>query len=186
MDFYKKISPVFGGKKYLIPPPTLCPDCRQQRRLSFHNERKLYKRLCNGTGKDIISIYSPDKSYTVYHQDYWWSDAWDPLKYGREFDVTKSFFDQWKDYSDLIPRQALIAKDCENSEYVNFVWKVKSSYLISAASFDEDCYYGNRVTKSKNCVDTFLIKECENCYECIDAFNSYNCHFSQNIYSCRD
>ncbi len=43
IDFYEKISPIFAGKKELIPPPTLCPDCRHRRRLAFRNERKLYK-----------------------------------------------------------------------------------------------------------------------------------------------
>ncbi|USN57706.1 MAG: hypothetical protein H6767_04930 [Candidatus Peribacteria bacterium] len=81
VEFYEKVSPSFGGKKYLIPSPTLCPDCRQQRRLSFRNERQLYKRQCDATGKPIVSIYSPDKPYTVYEQDFWWSDAWDALKY---------------------------------------------------------------------------------------------------------
>jgi hypothetical protein len=79
----------------MIPPPTLCPDCRQQRRLSFRNERKLYKRKCDATGKDIISIYSPDKPYTVYHQDYWWSDAWEPMDYGRDFDFSRSAIEQF-------------------------------------------------------------------------------------------
>ena len=59
LEFYDKVSPNFGGKKYSIPSPTLCPDCRQQRRLSFRNERKLYKRKCDATGKDIVSIYAP-------------------------------------------------------------------------------------------------------------------------------
>ncbi len=95
MEFYSKVSPSFGGKKYFLPPPTLCPDCRQQRRLSFRNERKLYKRKCDATGKDIVSIYSPDKPYTVYHQDYWWSDAWDPMSYGREFDFSRGAFEQF-------------------------------------------------------------------------------------------
>jgi hypothetical protein len=43
-EFYNKISPIFNDKKYLIPFPTLCPFCRDQRRLSFRNERFLYKR----------------------------------------------------------------------------------------------------------------------------------------------
>ena len=81
LEFYDKVSPVFAGKKYQIPTPAFCPDCRQQRRLSFRNERKLYKRKCDLTGKDIISIYSPDKVYTVYEQSEWWSDKWDPLDY---------------------------------------------------------------------------------------------------------
>ncbi|MBU0627024.1 hypothetical protein KKG31_00015 [Patescibacteria group bacterium] len=49
MEFYSKVSPIIAGKKYLIPAPTLCPDCRQQRRISFRNERSLYKRKCDLT-----------------------------------------------------------------------------------------------------------------------------------------
>ena len=89
MTFYEKISPSFDGRKYLIPPPTLCPDCQQQRRLSFRNERKLYKRKCDATGKEIVSIYSPDKPHKVYHQEYWWSDKSDPMSYGKGFDFSR-------------------------------------------------------------------------------------------------
>jgi len=49
LEFYKKISPKFDGKVFEIPTPTLCPECRQQRRLSFRNERNLYKRDCDAT-----------------------------------------------------------------------------------------------------------------------------------------
>ena len=48
-DFYDKISPVFDGKRFQIPTPTLCPEERQRRRLLFRNERKLYKRKCDAT-----------------------------------------------------------------------------------------------------------------------------------------
>ncbi len=72
LEFYEKISPVFAGQKYLIPSPTLCPDERQRRRLTFRNERKLYHRKCDKTGNQIVSIYSPDKPYIVYDQKVWW------------------------------------------------------------------------------------------------------------------
>jgi len=81
LEFYKKISPKFDWKVYEISAPTLCPDCRQQRRLSFRNERNLYRRKCDATGKSIISIYSPDKEYKVYNSDFWWSDKWDAMDY---------------------------------------------------------------------------------------------------------
>ena len=68
LDFYEKISPTFAGQKFAIPTPTLCPEERQRRRLSFRNERRLYKRKCDLTGKDIVSIYSPEKPYKVYDQ----------------------------------------------------------------------------------------------------------------------
>ena len=106
LEFYKKISPKFPSPQpsplrgegveqvvYEIPAPTLCPDCRQQRRLAFRNERKLYKRKCDATWKSIISIYSPDKPYKVYDSDFWWSDKWDPMDYGVDFNFEKSFFE---------------------------------------------------------------------------------------------
>lgn len=93
--FYEKIGPSFGGEKYAIPAPTFCPECRQKRRLSWRNERKLYKRKCDFDGKDIISIYKPDVPYTVYAPDIWWGDQWNPLDYGKEFDFSKPFFEQF-------------------------------------------------------------------------------------------
>lgn len=80
-DFYNRISPKFDGQKFEIPFPTLCPDCRQQRRLSWRNERNLYKRPCDATGKSIISVYSAEKPYKVFEQNEWWSDKWNPMGY---------------------------------------------------------------------------------------------------------
>ena len=82
LEFYDKISPTFNGVKYQIPTPTLCPEERQRRRLAFRNERKLYRRTCDASGQNIISMYSPDKSYKIYHKDYRWSDARDATFYG--------------------------------------------------------------------------------------------------------
>ncbi len=134
MEFYEKVSPVIRDKKYLIPPPKLCPDCRKQRRLAFRNERKLYKRKCDATGKEIISIYSPDKPYTIYHQDYWWSDKWDPMKYGREFDFSRSAFEQFGELMSEVPRPSLLNASCENSEYTNYSSYLKDSYLVFDAT----------------------------------------------------
>lgn len=47
LEFYDQLSPLFSGKKYSIPMPTLSPDERQRRRLAWRNEQKLYKRKCD-------------------------------------------------------------------------------------------------------------------------------------------
>jgi len=49
LAFYDKISPVFNGTKYSIPPPTLSPDERLRRRWTFRNERSLYNNRCAKT-----------------------------------------------------------------------------------------------------------------------------------------
>ena len=133
MEFYEKVSPSFSGKRYLIPPPTLCPECRQQRRLAFHNERSLYKRNCNATGKEIISMYSPDKPYTVYAEEYWWSDAWNPLDYGMDIDFTKRFLSQYHELFHRVPKNALLIQECENAAYLNFVYRLKNCYHVFAS-----------------------------------------------------
>ena len=94
LAFYDKISPVFASKKYQIPTPKLCPECRTQRRHAFYNPRSLYKRQ-DAQGEEVISVFSPDKPYTVYTNDVWWSDAWNPLDYGKEFDFSRPFFEQF-------------------------------------------------------------------------------------------
>ena len=100
IEFYEKISPTFNGQKFQIPNPSLCPNCRQMRRLAFRNERNLYKRKCDASGKDIISIYKPEQispnpslskgeqeqqGYKVYDQKIRRSDQRDPMDYGRDF-----------------------------------------------------------------------------------------------------
>jgi len=59
----------------------MCPDCRRQNRQSFINERSIYKRKCDATGESIISMYSPDKPFKIYSQEFWWSDKWEASDY---------------------------------------------------------------------------------------------------------
>jgi len=105
----------------VVSSPTLCPACRQQRRLAWRNERSLYPGSCQLCGKALISLYSPDKPYTIYCQDCWQSDKWDPLHYGRAWQPGKSFFAQLKELQLVVPRMAITIRNCENSDYSQLV-----------------------------------------------------------------
>ena len=59
LDFYDKISPVIGGKKYAVPLPTLSPDERCRRRTIHRNESKLYNAKSALSGKPVVTLYSP-------------------------------------------------------------------------------------------------------------------------------
>jgi hypothetical protein len=95
LDFYEKIFPTFNNLKYQIPTPTLCPECRNKRRWAFRNERSLYRRKDDLTGKELILSYSPDKSYKVYSPTSRRSDQWEAMEYGRAFDFHSDFFQQF-------------------------------------------------------------------------------------------
>ncbi len=174
LAFYDKISPVFGGKKYAVPPPTLCPDCRMQRRLAWRNEKRLYHRKCDMTGKQIISIYAQDKPYTVYEHREWYSDKWDPLSYGKDVDFGRPFFPQFDELLHAVPMRSVnLQAENLNSEFTNLSTRNKDCYMIFAANDNEDCYYGTYLHRSKNLVDCFFTFDSEWCYECIDC---YRCH----------
>ena len=177
LEFYEKVSPIFDWKKYNIPTPTLCPDCRQQRRLTFRNEKKLYKRKCNLCNKNIISIYSPDKNYKIFCQDCWWSDKWDSLNYWEDFDFNKTFFEQYRELFNSIPQMPLITNYTQdvNSDYSNYAWSNKNCYMTFNADFNEDCIYLSSWFDNKKSIDCFNIHNSENCYECVDTVNSFWC-----------
>lgn len=188
MEFYDKISPVFAEKKYSIPAPTLCPDCRMRRRLAWRNERKLYKRTCDATGKSIIALHSPDKQRKVYHQEFWWGDGWDPLSYGRDFDFSRPFFDQFKELLSSVPLPNLHTDyDLNiNSEYINFSGASKNCYLVFENGDCEDDYYCYHIYSSKDCIDCLGIFGCNVCHECVDCSNCANVFYALRSEDCRD
>ncbi len=187
LEFYEKISPVFAGQKYLIPSPTLCADERQRRRLVFRNERKFYHRKCDKTWNQIISIYSPDKAYTVYDQNMWRSDDWSPIEYGVNFDFEKPFFEQFWELFLRTPKMNLFHQaPNENSEYSHLSSYNKDCYLITAANSNEHCYYCTYLQRNKKVIDSCFVFDSENCYSSIDCKNCYNIMYSSSCFGSRD
>lgn len=188
LQFLKDLSPVIGGKIFELPPPTHCHDCREQRRLAQANQLNLYERKCDLTGSSIISNYHPKSPYRVYRQEDWYSGKWDPVEYGRSFDFSRSFFEQWQDLSLIVPRPAMHRgfQYDENADYTNYAGKNKNCYLIFDSDENRDCYYSYSLQHSENCMECFRLRNSELCYECIDSVQCYNCAFLQDCSNCSD
>ncbi|MFA5799870.1 MAG: hypothetical protein WC840_02825 [Candidatus Peribacteraceae bacterium] len=179
--FYDKVSPVFNGKKELIPSPTLCPECRQQRRYAIRNERNLSRRTCDLCGKDMLSMYSTDKPFLVYCPSCWWSDRWDGTTYAQEPDLSQPFFPQFALLQSLVPRISLYIVNSENCDYCNFLGDCRNCYLTFGSVYSQDCLYGSAYY-SKDCVDNLVTRDCEWSYECTDCRKLYRCLFCQDCY----
>ncbi len=202
LAFYDKVSPVFGGVKYAIPAPTLCPVCRLQQRTGHRNEQNLYYAKSSLSGRSIISLYSPDNSWgkdlTIYSHEEWWGNDWDGLSYGRDFDFTRPFFEQFAELHNQVPRIQLIQLANENSPFVTSTAYSKNCYLTNCSEYCEDCYYGKLVQNCRNVMDSDnaytseLLYGCfsvKNCYQCAFLYSSQNCHdcyFSENLKSCKN
>jgi Zn ribbon nucleic-acid-binding protein len=190
LKFYDKISPIFNGAKAEIPPPTHCPDCRRQRKLAWRNERTLYSRTCDLCKKNIVNVHSPENPYPVYCNPCWWSDKWDPLSFSREYDPSRTFFEQYRELHARVPQRAMVNDNgvmSTNCEYVFDVSFSKNCYLCFGMWKAQDCLYCRICDQSKFCVDCEGVKlGSELVYESVDSQRLYNCAFLQNSENCND
>lgn len=171
-------------KKINLPEPTECPPCRMQRRFSFRNERKLYYRRCDLTGKQIVSIYAPDSKYKVYNQPDWYSDKWDAMDYGRSFDSDKNFFEQMSALMLDVPKLSAFVSNNENSDYTNGAQQDKDCYMIFVSDHDEDCYYSYGIDSCKDCLECLNCYKSTLCIECVDCSDCYSVVMSEKSHNC--
>ncbi|MFA6585722.1 MAG: hypothetical protein WCS86_00995 [Candidatus Paceibacterota bacterium] len=169
--FYEKIK---------VPPPTFCPECRLQRRMTFRNERTLYKRKCDICKKDIISLYPEGSLFPVYCNPCWYRDKWNPENYGLDFDFSVPFFSQFKKLLETVPRPALIGNNNVNSPYVNYSANHKNCYLVNCSDTCENCAYCDRTFRTKESFDCFGVVDSEFCYETNQGTKNYRVGFADN------
>jgi hypothetical protein len=167
-EFYKKIS---------VPPPTFCPDCRFQRRLAFFNLINLYRRRCDLCDKEKISMYPPGAPYKVYCPQCWWSDDWDFFQYGRDYDFSRPFFEQFNELWHEVPVLGLsLGLEClATSPHNNHAGDLKNCYLLFHADDNEDCAYGMYVLHSRAIFDSSLALSCELCYDVLHSYKNNRC-----------
>lgn len=181
LEFYRTISPRFADSVVSIPPPTLCPSCRQQRRLSWRNEFCYYRRNCDLCSKNVVSVHSTDKPYPVYCHNCWWSDKWEPISYGANYRSGVSFFEQFADLQSRVPQLAMMNDNgvaSENCEYCQDFAFGKNCYLVTGSWKLRDSMYCTNCNNGRDLVDCDSLNlDCELCYQCTDSQRLYGCKF---------
>jgi len=167
-------------------------------RNAHRNEQYLYKNTSAFSGKPLISIYSKDKPCQVYSPEEWFSDKWDALEYGKDYDFSKTFFQQFNELCLETPKLGLVAVQNENSPYVTSTAYSRNCYLINCSENCEDSYYSKLLQKCKDIVDSsyiydseliyqgFNLRKCYNCKFVYNSENSSDCAFSDNLNGCKD
>jgi hypothetical protein len=144
----------------------------------------MYRRTCDATGKPIVSIYRPEAPFPVYNQEYWKSDAWDPTSYGRDFDFSKPFFEQYEALRKSVPHLALVNSNSVNSEYTNQANNNKDCYMHVTSDRCEKCMYGSWCQKCFMSGDCYMAEKCEFCFDSINISNCSNCAWLQDCADC--
>ncbi|MFA5076342.1 MAG: zinc-ribbon domain containing protein [Patescibacteria group bacterium] len=163
-----------------VPEPTWCPDCRLWRKMVWRNFSRLYQRKSSLSGQNIISEYSDDKELVVYSVPEWQNDNFDPLTYGRDFDFSRPFFQQWAELFHTTPLPAAFNDKTENCEYNLKVATSKNCYYSYSIHRSEDVYYSLRTNKAFRCFDSsYIFSESDCMYQ---SHYCHNCSFSSNLY----
>jgi hypothetical protein len=177
--FYEKIK---------VPPPTFCPECRMQRRFTWKNNTSLYNRTCDLCKKGVVTIYSKESGVVVYCNKCWWGDKWDPFQYGQDYDLTRPFFEQFKELSLKVPHMALINDNgiaSVNCEYTQDFAFGKNCYMVFIAWYIENVMYSYFILAGKDIMDCLSIKsKNEFIYECVRCATSYRLKYSQQTKDC--
>lgn len=138
------------------------------------------------TGKELISLYDTDSPFTIYSQDLFWSDKWDGKNYGRDYDFTRPFFDQFAELQKAVPRLSINGIANDNSLFTSYCSWCKNCYLMYTSDRNEDCYYGSYVFDSKNCTDLLFVMDSTLCHELLDSKKCYHCLYGSNLENCMD
>lgn len=182
LGFYEKLE---------VPPPTLCYDCRRQRRLAWRDDLSFYPRECGLCGKKIISIHAQNNGLNVYCNSCFNSDNWDPYAYGVDVDFTRPIMDQIIELQRSVPAPALINDNgiasvgCEYTQDVAFS---KNCYMLFVSWRDENCLYTRYSANVKDCVDCdSAFGNDQLVYDSIMVLDCYQCrnvYFSTGLSDC--
>lgn len=178
-------------EKMKVPSPKVCPDCRFKMRALFRNEMSLYTgRKCDLCGKSVITMYNPKLPYKIYCYQCFYSEKWDPRSYAQDFDTSRSFVEQLKEFLIRVPKIAtyLSLGDGENvnSEYTNMASGCKNCYLVFNTSPAEELLYSRGVKNGRDSSDLYFSTNIERSYECVNAQSSTGIIFGKNVIGCVD
>ncbi|MEK7585709.1 MAG: hypothetical protein AAB477_00525 [Patescibacteria group bacterium] len=179
-DFYKKLN---------VPPPTWCPECRSVRKMTFINVRSLYKRVCGNCNESMVSMYHPDVAFPVWCIKCHLSDTWDATDCGKDYDFTRTFFEQFKELKLTVPHRTLDQNERNGAgcEYSNLCYSSDDIYLSFDVIGCERIKYSHHVLKrNKNCMDCMIIKANDRGYELVQASENYNSSFLVESSQCID
>lgn len=168
-----------------IPTPTHCPDERLRRRLAWRHGGRLFEITCASTGKKTFSMYGPECGFPLY-EGVLVGGHWDGCEYGREFNFSRPFFEQFAELAVVVPRISLVNTNSKNSYYTSHGLNLKNCYGIVGGADSEDCLHSFFIQKCRDLVDTTSLVDCELCIAGHSSIGCYSCVYVAHCRNCSD
>lgn len=180
IDFYKMLR---------VPPSKLCPPCRNRQRLSFANYSSIYKRKCDVPGHTdtMVSPVAPVMPWVTYDYETYYSDAWDPMSYGKFVNNEESFFNQFLGILKEIPQPGVRrGAESPNSDFSFYGKYMKDCYYVFGGRRSEDIMFSSSIYDSKHIIDSYIIRGIDTGYQCVADNDCFKCMYTYFSSSCID
>jgi len=132
----------------------------------------------------MLSLYNKERPYTVYCYDCWFSDKWNVMSYGRDYDFSIPFFTQFQSLQKAVPRANLYRSNFVSSDYCNYGRDFKECYLLFGGSGNERVYFGNQILDSRDSLDIAFCEKVEFSYENFECMRGNRLFFSRHSLDC--
>ena len=173
-------------KKVDIELPTQCFFCRIKQHFSFWMFGKFRIGKSDLSGDNLITVLSEKNRYPIYTSKEWYSDKWDAMDYGQNYDSSKSFFNQLQELQEKIPHPHQNGINNTNCDWCDDVWNCKDCYLSRSMEDCENLLYSYRNFKVKNSIDMTICFSSERCFDSADCINCYKLFYSRHSKDCID
>lgn len=173
-------------EKVGIEPATICSFCRLKQHLSFWMFGKFRKGKSDLSGESLITVLPEKNRYPIYTSNEWFSDKWDAMDYGMNYDENRSFFEQLQVLQEKVPHPHQTGTKNTGCDWCDDVWNSKNCYLARSMEECEDLMYSYRNMKMKNSIDASVCFTSEKCYDVSDCHHSYKLFYSKHSRDCVD
>jgi phage pi2 protein 07 len=173
-------------KKVGIELPKLCFFCRIKLHQSFWMFGKFRKGKSDLSGESLITVLPEENRYPIYTSLEWYSDKWDAMNYGMDYDEKKPFLEQMQILQERVPHPHHNGAKNTKCDWCDDVWNSKNCYLSRSLDDCEDLLYCYRVISVKNSIDMSVCFNSEKCYDCSDCYHSFKLFYSKHSRDCID
>jgi len=143
----------------------------------------IYKRKSDYSDNPIVSVFSEECAYPVWHKDEWIENANPP---SAEYNKNQDFWEQTWNLFKNVPIAHNIWDSNENSEYTDDCWYSKNCYLCHSLGRCEDSSYLYRTIINTNCQFCVFSYDLQKCIDIIYWFNCYNLKYSIDVKRCNN
>ena len=143
-------------------------------------------RDCTACSKHCLSIFPPEAQMNLLCEDCFNRDDWDGCTWGRNYDFSRPFFDQFLELVWESPTQISNAYFSENCEYIINAHKNKDCYLLDEVDRCRDCLYGYNLQDCDTVLNSFYVRKSQVCYALSQAEKCYRVFYGHNVHNSSD